>query len=257
MNVHEALVQSCDTFFYQVAQRLGVDVIASYARKFGLGLPTGIALEHERSGTIPDTEWKQRRFRQPWFAGETLSVAIGQGYVTATPLQMANAMAMMATGRRFRPHFVLQVEGPEGDVVARQEPEEVARLELRATTLKQVRDALRDVVESERGTGKRAQLRGIPVAGKTGTSQVVRLGKDRPKASRLPRHHRDHAWFVAYAPADDPEIAVAAIVEHADGGGGQVAAPLVREVLQEYFSLKEQRENRNYAQDRPKADRPL
>lgn len=257
VNVHEALVQSCDTFFYQVAQRLGVDVIASYARKFGLGLPTGIALEHERSGTIPDTEWKQRRFRQPWFAGETLSVAIGQGYVTATPLQMANAMAMMATGRRFRPHFVLQVEGPEGDVVARQEPEEVARLELRATTLKQVRDALRDVVESERGTGKRAQLRGIPVAGKTGTSQVVRLGKDRPKASRLPRHHRDHAWFVAYAPADDPEIAVAAIVEHADGGGGQVAAPLVREVLQEYFSLKEQRENRNYAQDRPKADRPL
>lgn len=257
VDVHEALVQSCDTFFYQVAQRLGVDVIAAYARKFGLGLPTGVALEHERSGTIPDTAWKLRRFRQPWYAGETLSVAIGQGYVTATPLQMANAIAMMATGHRFRPHFVLQVESPEGDVVAREEPEELARLELRATTLKQIRDALRDVVATERGTGKKARLRGIAVAGKTGTSQVVKLGKDRPKAGRLPRHHRDHAWFVAYAPADDPEIAVAAIVEHADGGGGQVAAPLVREVLEEYFALKEGRGKRTYAENRSQTDRPL
>ncbi|MCX8072208.1 MAG: penicillin-binding protein 2 [Candidatus Binatia bacterium] len=257
VNVHEALVQSCDTFFYQVAQRLGVDVIAAYARKFGLGSPTGIALEHERGGVIPDSAWKQRRFRQPWYAGETLSVAIGQGYVTATPLQMANAVAMLATGKRFRPHFVLQVESPEGEVVAREEPEEVERLDLRATTLKQIRDALRDVVESERGTGKKARLRGIPVAGKTGTSQVVKLGKDRTKPERLPRHHRDHAWFVAYAPADDPEIAAAAIVEHADGGGGQVAAPLVREVLSEYFALKEQRERRSYAQDRSPADRTL
>ncbi len=249
VNVHEALVQSCDTFFYQVAQRLGVDVIAVYARKFGLGLPTGIALEHERSGTIPDTAWKQRRFRQPWYAGETLSVAIGQGYVTATPLQMANAIAMMATGRRFRPRFVLQVESPEGDVVQREDAEEIARLELRPTTLKQIRDALHDVVATERGTGKKARLRGVAVAGKTGTSQVVKLGKERSKTTRLPRHHRDHAWFVAYAPADDPEIAVAAIVEHADGGGGQVAAPLVRELLQEYFALKEEREKRSYAQN--------
>ncbi len=257
VNVHEALVQSCDTFFYQVAQRLGVDVIAAYARRFGLGAPTGIELEHERGGTIPDSQWKLRRFRQPWYAGETLSVSIGQGYVTATPLQMANALAMLATGRRYRPHFVLQVESPEGEVVQREEPEEVARLDLRPTTLKQIRDALRDVVESERGTGKKARIRGIPVAGKTGTSQVVKLGKERAKAHQLPKHHRDHAWFVAYAPADEPEIVVAAIVEHADGGGGQVAAPLVGEVLAEYFSLREKRERQEYAQNRSPSDRPL
>ncbi|GIW44179.1 MAG: penicillin-binding protein 2 [Candidatus Binatia bacterium] len=257
VNVHEALVQSCDTFFYQVAQRLGVDVIAAYARKFGLGAPTGVALEHEKGGTIPDAGWKLRRFRQPWYAGETLSVAIGQGYVTATPLQMANAVGMLATGRRFRPHFVLQVESPEGEVVAREEPEEVARLDVRATTLKQIRDALRDVVETDRGTGKKARLRGIAVAGKTGTAQVVKLGKDRSRPDRLPRHQRDHAWFVAYAPADDPEVAVAAIVEHADGGGGQVAAPLVRDVLSAYFALAQERQQRNYAQDRSAVDRAL
>lgn len=257
VNVHEALVQSCDTFFYQVGQRLGVDVIAAYARKFGLGMPTGVPLEHEPSGTIPDSEWKLKRFRQPWYAGETLSVAIGQGYVTATPLQMANAVAMLASGKRFRPHFVLQVESPDGEVVRRETPEEVARLDLRPTTLKQIRDALRDVVESDRGTGKKARLGGIPLAGKTGTSQVVKLGRERPKSERLPKQHRDHAWFVAYAPADAPEIAVAAIVEHADGGGGQVAAPLVREVLAEYFALKEKRRGQTYAQNRSPADRPL
>lgn len=255
VNVHEALVHSCDTFFYQVAQRLGVDLIAQYARLFGLGLPTGIDLDHERAGTIPDSAWKFRRFRQPWFAGETLSVAIGQGYVTATPLQMASAVAMLATGKRYRPHLVLQVEHPDGTVIHSEQPELVAELGVRSVVAKQVRDALRDVVE--RGTGKNARLQAISVAGKTGTSQVVRLGKERPRADRQPREHRDHAWFVAYAPADEPEIAVAAIVEHAEGGGGAVAAPLVREVLREFFALKTEREGRQHAENRPAIDRAL
>jgi penicillin-binding protein 2 len=255
VNVHEALVHSCDTFFYQVAQRLGVDVIAQYARWFGLGEPTGIELDHERSGVIPDSAWKLRRFGQPWFAGETLSVAIGQGYVTATPLQMANALAMLATGVRFRPYLVREVESPEGAVVFRQEPQRVAELAVRPSVLKQVRDALRDVVE--RGTGKNARLPNVAVAGKTGTSQVVRLGKERPHPGRLPREHRDHAWFVAYAPAEDPEIVVAAVVEHAEGGGGAVAAPLVRSVLREYFASKGARENELHAENRSAPHRPL
>jgi penicillin-binding protein 2 len=255
VSLHEALVQSCDTFFYQVAQRLGIELIAEYARKFGLGVSTGIDLEHEKSGTIPDSAWKRRRFKQPWYAGETLSAAIGQGYVTATPLQMANAVAMLATGKRYRPHFVMQVETPEGEVVHREVPEEIGALTMRPTSLKQIRDALRDVVATERGTGKKARLRGVDVAGKTGTSQVVKLGKERLKPSKIPWQHRDHAWFVAYAPAEAPEIAVAVIVEHADGGGGAVAAPLTHEVLEKYFELKHERDQRNYAQNRSATDR--
>ncbi len=254
VNVHEALVQSCDTFFYQVSQRLGVDLIAQYARQFGLGQPTGIDLEHEKSGTIPDSEWKKKRFKQPWYAGETLSVSIGQGYVTATPIQMANAVAMLATGHRFEPHFVLQVETPEGEVVHEEEPEEVATLNLRATTLKQVRDGLRDVVNSERGTGKKARLRQVEVAGKTGTSQVVKIGKERLKPEKLQWNHRDHAWFVAFAPIDHPEIAIAAIVEHAEGGGGAVAAPLVREVLARFFEMKREQDGQHYAENRSSFD---
>ncbi len=250
MNVHEALVQSCDTFFYQLATRIGIDTIAKYARKFGLGDPTGIDLEHEKGGLIPDTAWKRKRFKQSWVTGETLSASIGQGYVTATPLQMANAVAMMSVGKRFRPHFVLRVESPDGDIIHEEKPEEMESLEhLRPTTLMQVRDGMHDVVATERGTGKKARVRGVEVAGKTGTSQVVKIGKERLKANKLPWQHRDHAWFVGYAPFEAPEIAVAVIVEHADGGGGAVAAPLTKEILDRYFALKHERENKSYAQN--------
>lgn len=255
VNLHEALVQSCDVFFYQVAQRLGIDSIAQYARTFGLGLPTGIDLEHEKAGTIPDSDWKRRRFKQPWYAGETLSAAIGQGYVTATPLQMANAIATLAVGKRYRPHFVRQIETPEGEIVRAEQPEVVAKLDVRATTLRQVREALRDVVNTERGTGKKARLKEVEVAGKTGTSQVVKMGEKRLKPSQMPWQHRDHAWFIAYAPVDAPEIAVAALVEHAEGGGGAVAAPVAHEVMQTYFQLKKDRESAKYAENRPALDR--
>ncbi len=257
VDLHEALVQSCDVFFYQLAQRMQIDTIARYARAFGLGMPTGIALEHEKTGTIPDVAWKKKRFHQPWYAGETLSVAIGQGYVTATPLQMANAIATMATGSRFRPHFVKQVATPDGEVIERVGPERTHQLKVRETTLKLVRDALRDVVQTDRGTGKKARLKTVEVAGKTGTSQVVKLGEVRLKAAQIPWQSRDHAWFVAYAPVDNPEIAVAAIIEHADGGGGAIAAPAVHDVLDAYFRLREARGKANYAQNRSSADRPL
>jgi penicillin-binding protein 2 len=249
LNVHEALVQSCDVFFYQIAQRLGIDTIARYARAYGLGVPTGIDLEHEKSGTIPDTAWKRRRFKQPWYAGETLSAAIGQGYITATPLQMAEVISTLAVGKRFRPQYVKQIETPEGEIVQKETPEQVATLQIRATTLMQVREGLRDVVNAPYGTGKNARLNGILVAGKTGTSQVVRMGKERVKSTQLPWQERDHAWFVAYAPYDAPEIAVATLVEHAEGGGGAVAAPIAKQVLQTYFDLKKAREGASYAQN--------
>jgi penicillin-binding protein 2 len=247
MTVHSALVNSCDVFFYQVGQRLGIDAIARYARAFGLGAPTGIEIGTERSGVIPDSEWKKRVFKQPWFAGETLSVAIGQGYVTTTPMQMAEATATIATGMRYKPRLVQRVEALDGTLVRAVEPEVVATLPVRDTVLKQVREALVDVVA--RGTGKNASIRGVAVAGKTGTSQVVSLGKERVPAAKLPWNRRDHAWFVAYAPADEPAIAVATLIEHAPGGGGAVAAPVAKEVLQTFLRLREQRELARYAQN--------
>ncbi len=249
MDLHQALVQSCDTFFYQVAQRLGIEPIAKYARLFGLGMPTGIDLEHERAGIIPDSAWKKKRFKQSWYAGETLSAAIGQGYVTATPLQMANVIATTAVGKRFRPHFVKQVESPEGEIMYNVENEMVATLPVKASTLNVVRAGLRDVVNAGNGTGKKARLASVEVAGKTGTSQVVKLGRERLKPSQMPWNHRDHAWFVAYAPVENPEIAVVALVEHAEGGGGAIAAPLAREILHKFFELKRQRDNTKYAQN--------
>jgi penicillin-binding protein 2 len=236
MSLHEAIVQSCDVFFYQFGPRLGVDAMARYVRSLGLGVPTGIDLDHEKSGTIPDSEWKMKRFKQPWYPGETLSVAIGQGYVTATPLQMAQLTATIANGgTRYRPHYVQRVDAPDGTLRRIVEPEVVGHAEISPENLQLVREAMRDVVMSDRGTGKKARLPGMTVAGKTGTAQVVKMG-DRARSNKGARETRDHAWFIAFAPYEAPEIAVACIVENAGGGGGAIAAPTVRQVLAHYFN---------------------
>jgi penicillin-binding protein 2 len=233
VNLHEAIVQSCDVFFYQVGQRLGVDGIADYARRFGLGVLSGIPLEHEKPGTIPDTAWKRKRFKQPWFAGETLSVAIGQGYVTATPLQMANLAATIANGgTRYRPQYVKRIESPDGSVRTEIQPEVLGETGIKKSTMDAVRSAMRDVVMTDRGTGKKARVLGVEVAGKTGTAQVVTLAGSNKKA----RGTRDHAWFIAFAPVENPEIAMAVLVEHAGGGGGAFAAPVAKQILTRYFS---------------------
>jgi penicillin-binding protein 2 len=239
VNLHEAVVQSCDVYFYQVGQRLGVDTIAEYSHRFGLGLPTGIPLDHERAGTIPDTVWKRQRYGEPWYSGETLSVAVGQGYVTATPLQMANLIAMVAAGGvRHRPHYIDRIEDSEGQTIP-PVADKVVKLGVRTSTLTQLRNALRDVVQSDHGTGKRARVEGVEVAGKTGTSQAVRLRTEKKVNQMLvPREQRDHAWFVAFAPVSAPEVAIACLIEHAGGGGGAMAAPVVQKVLDYYFAHK-------------------
>lgn len=248
VDLHEAIVGSCDVYFYQVGQRLGVDTIAEYARRFGLGAPSGIALDHERAGTIPDSQWKRQRYGEPWYSGETLSVAVGQGYVTATPLQMANVIATVADGGvRHRPHYIERMEGPDGEKVALPTDKGVS-LGVKPSTLAKVQAALRDVVESERGTGKKARVEGIEVAGKTGTSQAVRLKTDRKiNQQLLPREQRDHAWFVSFAPVGAPEVAVACLIEHAGGGGGAMAAPVVQQVLSYYFAHKNDGHDRQTA----------
>ncbi|HSP96224.1 MAG TPA: penicillin-binding protein 2 [Candidatus Dormibacteraeota bacterium] len=247
VNVHDALVGSCDVFFYQAGARLGIDTLARYAREFGLGAPTGIEIGNERSGLMPDSAWKKKRFQQPWQKGETLSVAIGQGAVTATPLQMAEAVATIATGVRYQPRLVQRVEAIDGSLVREIPPRMAAKLEVRDTVLKQVQEALVDVVDH--GTGKNAKLPNIMVGGKTGTSQVVTIGSTRLKAAQMKWNQRDHAWFVAFAPAEEPTIAIATLVEHADGGGGAIAAPIAKEVLKAYFRLQEERGGVRVAQN--------
>ena len=237
VNLHEAIVQSCDVFFYQYGARLTIDGIAKYARSLGLGVPTGVQLDHEKTGIIPDTAWKMRRFKQPWYPGETLSVAIGQGYVTVTPLQMANLTATIANGgMRYRPYYVRRIDAPDGSIRRVVEPEVLGHADVSAANLQIVREAMRDVVMSERGTGKKARLPNVTVAGKTGTAQVVKMG-DRSRSNKGARATRDHAWFIAFAPYEAPEIAIACVIENAGGGGGAIAAPTVRHVLAHYFNV--------------------
>jgi penicillin-binding protein 2 len=236
VNVHDALVRSCDVFFYQVGQRLGVDTIAEYAHRFGLGAPTGIALEHESGGIIPTSAWKKQRFGEPWYPGETLSIAIGQGYVTSTPLQMANAIAALANGGTlWRPQFVKRVETVDGQVLQEEEPHKIGDLGLKKRTVVQLHEALRDTVNTRAGTASKARIANLEVGGKTGTSQV---GKMVTRSQHgLVRERKDHAWFVAFAPVSDPQIAVAVLAEHSGEHGGTAAAPVARKVIAQYFGL--------------------
>ncbi|MEK6661794.1 MAG: penicillin-binding protein 2, partial [candidate division NC10 bacterium] len=231
VDLHKGIVQSCDVYFYQLGQRIGIDRIAKYARALGLGEKTGIALDDEKPGLIPDTEWKMRRFGQPWFPGETPSASIGQGYITVTPLQMANLMATVANGGTlYRPWFVRRVESLDGTLIREYGPEKIRSLELKENTLKHLRSALAAVVNSGSGTGGRAKSTLVEIAGKTGTAQVVEMRGAYVKSGQLSYFIRDHAWFVAYAPAENPVIAVAILVEHG-GHGGSAAGPLAKKVI--------------------------
>lgn len=237
--MHQALVQSCDVYFYQLAQRLGVDEIARYARRFGFGEPTGIELDGESGGVVPDRAWKRRRFGESWYRGETPLVAIGQGYLGVTPLQMASLVATVANGGTvYRPWFVQRVLSPEGKVMEEYGPVRTGTVNLKEENLAIVRQALFDVVHGRRGTGKRARSEIVDIAGKTGTAQVAEMRGETVKSEDLPYAIRDHAWFVAYAPARKPEIAVATLVEHG-GHGGATAAPITREIIEAWFRLED------------------
>ncbi len=246
VNLHHSLVISCDTYYYQLGNKLGVDKIAKWARAFGLGEKTGIELDDERSGTIPDTAWKMKRYRQPWYAGETLSVAIGQGYVTVTPLQMANMMAAVANGGKlFRPRLVSKVESVDGATVREFAPELIRQIEMKPDTLNRVHNALADVVKG--GTGGMARSPLIEIAGKTGTAQVIEMKGAYLKSEQLSQFTRDHAWFVSYAPVQSPQVAVAVLVEHG-GHGGDAAAPMAKKVYEKFIELQKKATDKQHVQ---------
>src|SRR5690606_35620926 len=233
-----SLMQSCDVYYYKAGLDLGMDRMAEYVKAFGLGAPTGIGLDGEQPGLVPTTEWKQRRFGQPWMPGETVSASIGQGYNLVTPLQLAVSYAAIANGGRvMRPRLVLEVIEP-GDTVVPQPPQEIRRVPVSEENLALVRKGLHAVVDAPGGTGRRAQVPGLSVAGKTGTAQVVRLQKTAGKTGlAIPRPYRDHAWFASFAPVEAPEIVVAVLDEHG-GGGGANAAPIAQKVLQRWWDEK-------------------
>jgi penicillin-binding protein 2 len=236
MDLHRALVQSCDVYFYELGQRLGIDKIAEHAQNLGLNRPTGIDLEGEKPGLIPTRVWKKKTRKEPWYPGENLNAAIGQGYILVTPIQLANLVAAIANGGTvYRPQLVKRVEDYRGEVVNRLAAEVRYDAPLSAKTLQLVTQALEGVVSEKRGTGGRVRMKGIRVAGKTGTAQVVRMKQDEEESEDVPEKYRDHALFAAFAPVDDPEIAVAIIVEHG-GHGGSAAAPIAGQVLERYFT---------------------
>jgi penicillin-binding protein 2 len=224
VSLHQALAQSCNVYFYQLGARLEIDRIARWAKRLGLGAPAGIDLPHELPGLVPSSAWKLSTHRAPWYAGETISVAIGQGQVTVTPLQLARLAALIANGGRLvRPHIVKAI----GRAQRPDDPLDAPRL--RPETIAAIRGGMCAVV-NQRGTGWRAQLQSVEVCGKTGSSQVVASRVRQPTAHEtLP-----HGWFVAFAPREQPQIAVAVLVEHA-GSGGVAAAPVAREILAHFF----------------------
>ena len=238
MNLHDAVTQSCDVYFYDLAYRLGIDRMSEFMFKFGFGTKTGIDSTGERAGLMPSREWKRKHQGMIWFPGETLITGIGQGAFLVTPLQLANSTAALGMkGTRFRPHLVAAIDSVETGSVKQMEPEVVAQYEFkREQNWQHVHKSMINVVHGLRGTAQRIRY-GIDykIAGKTGTAQVFEVAQDEEyDEETVSQKLRDHALFISYAPADEPEIAIAVIVENG-GHGSSVAAPIARKVMDAFF----------------------
>jgi penicillin-binding protein 2 len=240
VDVYRAIEESCDVFFYQVGQKLGVDRLAWHAKASGLGSQTGIDLDHEADGLIPTAAWKHQQTGIPWQRGETLSVAIGQGYNLVTPLQMVVLTAAVANGGvSYKPSIVQRVETADGKEVFRSKPQPARKLPADPATIAIVKKGLWRVVNGKHGTGRISKLKGIEVSAKTGTSQVI--GRRKNETSReveRPAHQKAHAWFVAFAPSDRPKIAVSVVVENGEHGSS-AGGPIAREIIKFYLSRSE------------------
>ncbi|MFH1238671.1 MAG: penicillin-binding protein 2 [bacterium] len=229
INLINAMAQSCDVYFYQLGLKLGMGNLPKYAKEFGLGKVTGIELPGEKGGIIPDRAWKKRVLHEGWWDGDTLNMAIGQGYLWVTPLQMVNMVSTVANeGNLFSPHIVKRIISPEGVVVQEFEPEVKKKIPLRPETLRVLKRGMAEAVN--RGTAQAAYSRKLNIAGKTGTAQ-------NPQG-------QDHAWFVGFCPADKPQLAFVVFVEHG-GHGGVVCAPIIKKILTRYYGLEEEQRQIN------------
>ena len=231
VGLRRSIRESCDVYFYNKSLKVGIDAMAKNLRTFGLGVKTGVDLPKEYAGVVPDKEWKMKRFKQPWYKGETVISAIGQGYNLVTPLQVARYTGLLATSNLAVPHVAKEIDGK---VV---EPE-LKHIDFEPYYLSEIRKGMYDVCNVRGGTAYNA-MRNLPiiVAGKTGTSQVTSIPqstKVRLKESELAYFHRSHAWFTSYAPFDKPEYIVTIIIEHG-GHGGSTSAPIAADIYKWLF----------------------
>ncbi|PLX97868.1 MAG: penicillin-binding protein 2 [Desulfuromonas sp.] len=246
-DLKKALRESCDVWFYQVGLELGIDKLSAAAKELGLGGVVGYPLPGERGGVIPSQEWKRQRFNKPWYAGETVIASIGQGFVLATPLQLAVMTAAIANrGTVLKPRVIDRVEDWEGNLLVEPGVEVVRQVDYPEKAWDVVQEGMVAVVNEPHGTGRAAELEDVLVAGKSGTSQVVRRKSDEEEEeeeddNETPYRLRPHALFVAYAPADNPEIAVAVVVEHGQSGG-RAAGPVAKAIIESYMAGKKSSE---------------
>jgi penicillin-binding protein 2 len=240
VNLHKAIVQSCDVYFYNVGRLLGIDKIAEYSKAFGLGSPTGVPLPGEKEGLVPSSEWKLKRFKVKWQPGETISASIGQGFGVLTPIQLVNAYATLANGgEMYFPRIVKKIETWDGKVVQEFAPAKRTTLNIDKKTMEIVKQGLWGVCNAD-------------VCGKTGTAQVISA---KGLASRAMEYkYRDHALFVCFAPKDNPEIAIAIVVEHG-GHGSSAAAPIARKMIDAFFQQKKGPDQQDKTQP-PQPDKP-
>lgn len=249
VDMRKAIATSCDVYFYDIANQMGVDRIHDYLSQFGMGQLTGIDIPGEKNGLLPSTAWKKKAFRrkeaQIWFPGDTISIGIGQGYMTATPLQLAHVTATIANrGQRFKPRLVRAIRNVTTGEVTELKPEPLPAVHVNDPAAWDVAiGGMYDVSNAPYGTARGATANApYKIAGKSGTAQVftVAANEKMRKASELAEHLRDHALFIAFAPAEAPRIAVAVIVENAPGGGSAFAAPIARRILDVYLLTPEQ-----------------
>ena len=238
--VRKAIRESCDVFFYKKSLKVGIDAMAKYLRSFGLGVKTGVDLPREYNGVIPDKAWKMRRFKQPWYQGETVIAAIGQGYDSVTPLQVARYTSLIATGNLVTPRVAKMVDGNKTKLISKP-------IHFNPLSISEIRKGMYDVCNSKKGTAYRT-MHDLPivVAGKTGTSQVTSISQStvkRLKESELEYYKRSHAWITTYAPFEDPQFVVTVLVEHG-GHGGSTSGPMAADIYRwlyehHYFNLPE------------------
>ena len=237
-----AITQSCDVYFYDLALSMGIEGIHDYLKHFGFGHPTGIDINGEKSGVLPSPQWKRRDRNEPWFPGETIITGIGQGFFLVTPLQLAGATAALAMrGQFMRPRVIQAEQQANSSALLPNPPRVVENISIKDhRNWDAVISAMVDVVHSARGTARGIDVKDTyRIAGKTGTAQVYGLREEEEyDAEAIARELRDHALFIAFAPAEKPQIAVAVIVEHG-GGGGSVAAPIARILMDAYFGVKQ------------------
>jgi penicillin-binding protein 2 len=237
ISMRRAITESCDVYFYELGLKIGPDRMAKYAAMFGLGTPTGLGLTQELPGLVPTPSWKSRTYSDTWKDGETITLAIGQGYLVSTPVQLAAMTAALANrGRLLRPSLIRQIVTRDGSVVFEQSP--IVRWDMRLdhAAMAEIESAMKDVVMDKKGTGRRCRIPDINIYAKTGTSQVIRMKQRTKEEDLIPYHERTHAIFIAYVNDRPQKIALAVIVEHG-GGGGASAAPIARKIIAKYYGV--------------------